>query len=603
MNKAYAGEIEWEDAMSWVDTNGASVDFNVADLAPQIQELVEVLQDVQSLQGQLLENYNATRWGPMIDELLNAYAENLPEVVLRVLGDMEPLLKDSAFWKELQTSLRAASQYMKWINDQLESLNQTVDITSLFPSESEVRQLLTDVIGPRHAAEFLTLALQPDRVLLVIQSDLADIFCNETVFNDIFTYPEGTDVVALRDQLCGNAQNGSLVIQQVADLFSLQTLANQLAAMTGTSPETETQSPVMSLITQINRFVKNAELVTRLLSLFDSNMPNEIASYLSSLSGILTMVENPTVASAGELCDSVYNLVDEIPEVKEITWSLLANQEMQSIIAEVVQFVSKLDEFMCELPKLDAAALLLKLGNAEIWNLNGRIENFMDRSYMNSTDGFSCSATIHAADSVQLDITRMVTNNSFAECYAELTTTRWALADDANNTQALVVGIAQLLNSDLFASLQWLEPVRPLLEFIMQDLLQVNGDLARITDIVNTTALMELLQDGVEADVLDKLLNSVVDVDELMRVLNASSTSAAFNYLCDDTNGVAGPLSNITSICDSPQTLTQLLQVVKDNLDTEKIADLVSSTTCLCALWTTKSVWRRYRHRRCSHSS
>lgn len=77
----------------------------------------------------------------MIDTLAISYTQNLPKQVLRTLELLEPLMRDTDFWVTLRGSVSAASQYMSWINDKLEEIDQlgeNIDIVKLLPDLDEV---------------------------------------------------------------------------------------------------------------------------------------------------------------------------------------------------------------------------------------------------------------------------------------------------------------------------------------------------------------------------------------------------------------------------------------------------------------------------------
>lgn len=106
-----------------------------------MKELISVLSNLGTIPPQYFPGFNFSYWMPLIDTLAISYTQNLPKQVLRTLELLEPLMRDTDFWVTLRGSVSAASQYMSWINDKLEEIDQlgeNIDIVKLLPDLDEV---------------------------------------------------------------------------------------------------------------------------------------------------------------------------------------------------------------------------------------------------------------------------------------------------------------------------------------------------------------------------------------------------------------------------------------------------------------------------------
>lgn len=121
-------------------TNETS-NFTLGSLEKPIRDLVDVLGNLGSLPPQMLRDFNASYYVPIIDALKESFTKNLPGQVLQALELLDPLLRNREFWQTLRTTVGATSQYLKWVNDKLEELDrsgQTISINKLFPDINEV---------------------------------------------------------------------------------------------------------------------------------------------------------------------------------------------------------------------------------------------------------------------------------------------------------------------------------------------------------------------------------------------------------------------------------------------------------------------------------
>ena len=143
MDKAVKGVYTWEYIFSYKsEASSPSMNTTLGDLAKPVRELIDVLGNLGSIPPQFFPGFNISYWMPMIEALGTGYAQNMPSLVLRMLDQMDPLLRNDDFWKQMKSVVSAASQYMKWINDKLDMVNkqgQTIEIVKLFPDIDDVR--------------------------------------------------------------------------------------------------------------------------------------------------------------------------------------------------------------------------------------------------------------------------------------------------------------------------------------------------------------------------------------------------------------------------------------------------------------------------------
>jgi len=353
-----------------------AANFTVASLGPKVRELVDIFRSLGPVPKEMFPGFNMSYYMPMIDALIQSYTRNAPIEVLRILELVDPLLREKEFWKELQTGMRAAGAYMKYINSQLDVLTShgtNIDITVMFPDVENIRSLLSTALSPDAAAEFLTLTIYPNKLLSVVTGDPVEILCNENQFSKVFVFVSGMKVSQIQQDLCAAAQNETLVMQQVWKAFNLQKLAEYISVITGTSPE-PTESPFRTVFTQADRMLKSMNMMMQLMKTFSPQETlSKIADYINLAQKTVSTVLVQDSANIGGLCDAVVQLVDETDQWTAVQPYLVRQQIVASIIADVTENLSGLDDWLCDLPNLNISTLLTSIANSQLTTISDRV--------------------------------------------------------------------------------------------------------------------------------------------------------------------------------------------------------------------------------------
>lgn len=140
--QALEGKYNWTYASVYSDgSNPQAENVTLGTLEQPIRELLDILGQVGSIPPEMLPGFNASYWMPMIGSLQDYFTQDAPVMVLRQLEMMEPLLRNTGFWEDMKMALTATSQYMSWINDNLEKIaaqGQTISIVSMLPDIDQV---------------------------------------------------------------------------------------------------------------------------------------------------------------------------------------------------------------------------------------------------------------------------------------------------------------------------------------------------------------------------------------------------------------------------------------------------------------------------------
>lgn len=335
--------------------------------------------------------------------------------------------------------------------------------------------ILEDTMNAEYAAEFLLLTFNPAQLMNALQSDPVQIFCDEANFHQVFLLPDGINATAIQSLTCDTIQTGNLVTQQIWDLLDIRQLAEGVLGSLSPSSPALTESPFATLLTQVERFLRNANMVTRLLEAFNRDMP-EVSQYVNMLLTTVSTVNSPSASGAGEMCDALVNIIDEYPVYLQMKPYLIKAQISGAIGARIATSLDTIDDFMCDLPSMNISSIMMAFAQSDAIQVSSLIQRFMDDEYAMTAD-FKCSQLIRDSvipqERIGSFIESIITKNgSFATCFEKLVTSDFTALEDVNTYLALLRGVQDLINSDGFSSLQWLEPIRPLLNEIIGSTLQ-----------------------------------------------------------------------------------------------------------------------------------
>mgnify|MGYP001794216656 CR=1 FL=1 len=326
-------------------------------------------------------------------------------------------------------------------------------------------------MSSENAAEFLTLTFQPINLLSALTSDPVGVICDPATFNQTFAFPSGVDVTAIQESLCRSAQNNSLVIERLWSLLDIRDLAEKIFDSQSSSAPVE-ERPFEKAMTQFERLLKNANVITALMRAFNQEMP-DINQYVNMLYTTVATINNPTASKVGGMCDALVNLVDETSQYQVIRPYLIGSQLVNSVMATVATSLDNFDDFICELPSLNMSSLLMKIAESDLMSVGDELMRLYDQEHMRTAE-FQCSALVRDTmiPSVKLqNFVMSIVNGTYQSCFEDLLTSNFTLLTDVNMYSAILMQLKDLLDSDAARSLQWLEPLRPLLTDIISQLI------------------------------------------------------------------------------------------------------------------------------------
>lgn len=293
--------------------------------------------------------------------------------------------------------------------------------------------------------------------------------CDASAFNKSFRFPAGADVATIQHDLCKAATNHSLVMTKVWELFDMKELMQELARMTGGGqPTPVTESPFRSLLKQVQRLLQNANVITRLMQAFTRSMP-DVAQYLNMALSTVNTLLSPDANNIGTMCDAVVNLIDEVPGYLQAQPYLVRVQIINSIAAELATSLDEFDDFLCDLPSMNVSMLFSKITDSDLLEEILLVDN---EEYLRKTP-FVCSELVRDAMLPQVKIQNMIAdgvNGSYDKCIKKLMTENITIVNDLSSYLGLLGGLRDLLNSDSLASLKWLDPLRPILNGVLDGL-------------------------------------------------------------------------------------------------------------------------------------
>ena len=318
---------------------------------------------------------------------------------------------------------------------------------------------------PEAAAEFLTLHFNADQLINGLLADPSTLLCDANQFSQSFHFANGVDVATIQKNLCKAARNNSLVMSKVWKLFDMKQLIEELSRLTGASAPTtpQVESPFRSMLKQIQVFLRNANVITRLMQAFSKDMP-DIASYLNLMLNTVNSMIQPDANNIGKACDAVVNLIDEVPQFEQARPYLVRIQIVNAIAAKIATNLDELDDFLCELPSMNMSTILSKLTQTDLLDQMVFVD---DAEYLAKTP-FVCSNMVRDAMLPSIKINNMIStavSGKYEYCINKLMTSEFAVANDLNLYLGLLSGFRDLLKAESLTSL------RPIFEEIIDSLL------------------------------------------------------------------------------------------------------------------------------------
>lgn len=361
-----------------------------------------------------------------------------------------------------------------------------------------MKALLNNALSPKSASEFLTLSFNPAKLISVLQSDPPAVLCDFAKFEESFKFPKGVDVATIQKQLCEASSNGSLVMHQVWQLFDMQQLVEELGRLVGEKPAQLAESPFRSFMKQAQRFLQNTRVITRLIQMFDKQMPN-VSMYVNALLTTVNTYLSPDSNNIGGMCDAAVELIEQVPQYSQARPYLAQMQKIYAIVAKMATSLDQFDEFLCDLSTMDMSMLIGKVMKSGALDLINEIVSVSNTSALSDAP-FKCSQMIRDVMVPQQKIQNMINdaiNGSYAVCIKKLQTQNITMLQELISYQSLLGGLRDILNSESLAQLEWLKPLRPLLNELIAGLVDqvglsfavVQTDSARLICYIRTSCL------------------------------------------------------------------------------------------------------------------
>lgn len=327
-------------------------------------------------------------------------------------------------------------------------------------------------MSPDSAAEFLALAFQPINLLSALTSEPIKVFCDPALFNSTFKFAKGVDVPAVQESLCRSAQNNTVVIEKYWKLLDIKDLAEKIIGIQANTEPQTTENAFEKAMIQVERLLKNANVVTALMQAFNKQMP-DVQQYINMLYSTVAVINDQTVGKVGGLCDAFVNLVDETEYYEMAKPYLIGAQTVNSVMATIATSLDEFDDLICKLPSMNISTLLTTIGESKLITVSDELMRLFDPEYMKTAE-FQCSALVRDSviPSAKLqNFVMSIVNGTYQQCFEDLVTANFTLMQDMNMLSAVFVELRELLESDAARSIQWLEPLRPLLIDILSQLI------------------------------------------------------------------------------------------------------------------------------------
>ncbi|KAK6169359.1 hypothetical protein SNE40_020430 [Patella caerulea] len=390
-------------------------------------------------------------------------------------------------------------------------------LKDVLPNNMQVEKLLEQILSPETAAEFLTMAVDPQKFLsLAYVSNWENIVCNLTEFNETFMdlSSSGIAVEAIQIALCDVATNKSNALQQFVHLFDAGDILEKINAFMKDDKHTMNNDTTIweRLRVESERLLNNFE------KLGDVSVdPNSVSSWFSPILTMLsTRANNPSIDGVSKMCNSMISYVSGSKDYQAIQPSLLMVVDYMKSIVTPMTIFADLEDITCDLSNnFDLSQTFNRLNQLKFFDL------FKMMYSGNRT--FQCddaiSAVMNVYDTLNKTISHGININRIGHCLSNGAVDHFGtLLKSVDSVFELSTEMLTLIQqtemktllADIYPDLQ------PILDYVLKTLSQQKSLVYKFEDLfINSTTLTDFFINSLKfaPEVVETLLKSTINLD------------------------------------------------------------------------------------------
>ncbi|XP_060072042.1 uncharacterized protein LOC132551915 [Ylistrum balloti] len=581
--------------------------------------LVEVLKTVFP---QHFMTSTGMTWGELFNQIQNftettmtldaTHTEMLMQAILGALGDMtqsDQTIGSSLEWLKMidenpatsaQGLLTFLMEINKYLNRQMQLLQgsgNNIPLSVLLPNSTLLADLL-EQLNHETAAGLLTAYINPEEFLeLTLTDRWTQVVCNASLFQQTFTFPDGTNTQMIQQDLCTDAQSHQSVVTEILQSLNvvdvLTAFDDWIMGRTPAVPMNDTYV-WQALQHNIEILLVNMEKITN-VTLSTSGLEQ----WFSPIMKAFDTLSRPNPESIGQTCEMMLSYVDNTDlytsSIQPIMLGVLNNMAMTTTQMAIQSIV---EDSLCDLASWNISALTKRIQDTNLTQLIISLG-----SPVTDVSGtFQCSAMVAASNDLAKmwneSVARMTASSSSYDCLVGSLQAPLNFFSDASQTFSLVSDLFGVLMDPAILSLDDTGSLLPLVEFMYNVFMQQQNVSVKLVDVLTNAGSFEeglsnVLQ--ISPEVLAQLLNSTLNIDGLS-MLDQSATDIA-KTLCDPdklSEVISLPQFSNVSIEELSKLLcgpniTSTVEVFTSLLDFSTISFILSDSNTDLSMWSVLS--------------
>lgn len=544
--------------------------FGWIDLMSSLEQLSDLATQGQLNQTKVYSMKNA--WEAVKDIVFDKSLKSLLSYLNLVEGEAEP----NDGWIKFKQFLRFFSSTLNFIDGNMAKFAQgrVIQLQDILPASDRVASLLENVFGGS-AAELLTTSINPTMFYRITMTDSWDEIChgNKSI-TTYFDFPYGTDIDAVKQNLCESVSSRTTSFQQLLSLFDTQDIIKELDMLIHGAYDASAHNDTVwdALYTSVMNFIHTAESLQNVQMDFSS-----IDGWLTPiLNRLHVLIEYDSFRITG-MCNSVVRYLNNTEGFKAARQPLAMVITGLNLLTDVTKLVPELDDLACLLVSktgIDVIDVMSRVSDLGFWDAIGKaIDEFSD-----PPKTLDCSAPIqdilHLMESINATLRNDGLNvPKMSQCLVQAGEHIRVMLTSFGDTILFVKDLLSLIQNPALQKVLHDPNIIPIVDFILgtinsnerviisiSDLLQ---EKINVTDfLVNTLGLSQL--------VVDSFLNATVNNDWVFFL--HEPVKLIVDILCDPTK-----LSKIISLPpESPLDVTNISTVIC-NANVTMAADYISN--------------------------
>ncbi|KAK7002956.1 ATP-binding cassette sub- A member 12 [Biomphalaria glabrata] len=507
--------------------------------------------------------------------------------VLSYLNLIENKVHFDDGWIRFKQFLRFFSSTLNLIDGSMAKFanGKVIELKDILPSSDRVADLIETVFGG-DAAELLTTSVNPDMFYRLTIRDEWDNVCKvNTTLDYYFHFPSGTNVTAVKQNLCKAVLSRSSSFQELLSLFDAQDMVKQLDMLIHNEYDATGHNDTVwdAFYTSVMSIIHTAESLQS-LELDFSTLDGWFTPIINKLHSFLQF-ENYRLTG---MCNSVIRYLNHTEGFEKARKPLSLVITGINLLTDLTKLLPELDDLACILvdkPGIDVVGLMNRLIKLGIWeDLQKAIDQFFEPPSTTDCPNLvldlsklmeRLNATLRS-DGLEVD--------KMTQCLDTAGEHFRTMLGSFTNTTLFLRDILGLLQMQELQKILKDPNVTPMLDFILGTINSNEKVILAMSDLLNDTMNVTNFMGhilGLSHSVIDAFINATVNSNGTNFLLQ--SVPDIVDTLCAPSK-LSGVISLPTDSLISMSNLSSLLCDSKINFTAEYLQNASKSASAISNL-------------------